>query len=138
MTRVVVDPATVEVIRRALVAAADEMMINVKRTAYSPSIHEIQDVMVGLVDAEGRILSCAPGLPMFLADLGEVVKDGFEVIGRDSFKAGDVYLSNDPFTLGTHINNVATYVPIFEELRGFAVVRGHMVDMGGAVPGSRS
>ena len=134
------DPATVEVIRRALVAAAGEMMINVKRAAYSPSIHEIQDVMVGLVDAEGRILSCAPGLPMFLADLGEVVLDGFRILGRDAFRPRDIYLSNDPFTIGTHINNVATYLPIFddEKLLGFAVARGHMVDMGGAVPGSRS
>ncbi|HEY2715071.1 MAG TPA: hydantoinase B/oxoprolinase family protein [Solirubrobacterales bacterium] len=136
-----VDPATVEVIRRALVAAAEEMMINVKRAAYSPSIHEIKDVMVGLVDRDGRILACAPGLPMFLADLGEVVHDGFEVLGRDAFRPGDIYLSNDPFTIGTHINNVATYLPIFdaeEELLGFAVARGHMVDMGGAAPGSRS
>lgn len=136
-----VDPATVEVIRRALVAAAEEMMINVKRAAYSPSIHEIKDVMVGLVDRDARILACAPGLPMFLADLGEVVSDGFDVLGRDAFKPGDIYLSNDPFTIGTHINNVATYLPIFdgdEELMGFAVARGHMVDMGGAAPGSRS
>lgn len=136
-----VDPATVEVIRRALVAAAEEMMINVKRAAYSPSIHEIKDVMVGLVDKDARILACAPGLPMFLADLGEVVSDGFEVLGRDVFKPGDIYLSNDPFSIGTHINNVATYLPIFdanEQLLGFAVARGHMVDMGGAAPGSRS
>lgn len=136
-----VDPATVEVIRRALVAAAEEMMINVKRAAYSPSIHEIKDIMVGLVDRDARILACAPGLPMFLADLGEVVKDGFAVLGRDAFHPGDIYLSNDPYTIGTHINNVASYLPIFDEdgeLLGFAVVRGHMVDMGGAVPGSRS
>ena len=47
------DPATIEVIRHALTAAAGEMMINVKRAAYSPSIHQIQDVCVGLVDADG-------------------------------------------------------------------------------------
>ena len=136
-----VNPATVEVIRHSLVAAAGEMMINVKRAAYSPSIHQIQDVMVGLVDSEARILACAPGLPMFLADLGEVVHDGFDLVGKAAFRPGDVYLSNDPFTIGTHINNVAAYSPIFDdedELLGFAVVRGHMVDMGGAVPGSRS
>lgn len=129
-----------EVIRHLLVAAAREMMINVKRAAYSPSIHEIQDVCVGLVNREGAMLACAPGLPMFLADIGEVVRDGFEVLGQNAFEPGDVYISNDPFTIGTHINNVATYSPIFHEseLLGFSVVRGHMVDMGGAVPGSRS
>jgi N-methylhydantoinase B len=134
------DLFTTEVIRHLLVAAAREMMVNVKRAAYSPSIHEIQDVCVGLVDARGDMLACAPGLPMFLADVGEVVRDGLELVGAARFEAGDVYISNDPFTIGTHINNVATYSPIFHagELIGFAVVRGHMVDLGGAVPGSRS
>ncbi|MBI4192446.1 MAG: hydantoinase B/oxoprolinase family protein [Betaproteobacteria bacterium] len=140
LTHRTVDAATVEIIRHALVAAAGEMMINVKRAAYSPSIHQIQDVCVGLHDADGEMLSCAPGLPMFLADLGECVRDGLRLHGRDAFKPGDVYLSNDPFTIGTHINNVATYMPVFVDgaLFGFSVVRGHMVDMGGAVPGSRS
>ena len=134
------DPATCEVIRHGLVAAAQEMMINVKRAAYSPSIHEIQDVCVGLVDVDASILACAPGLPMFLSDMGEVVRDGFELLGRTRFAPGDVFLSNDPYTIGTHNNNVATYMPVFDEdeLIGFSVVRGHMVDLGGAVPGSRS
>jgi N-methylhydantoinase B len=134
------DPVTVAVLRHALVAAADEMMTNVKHAAYSPSIHQIQDVCVGLVDADASILACAPGLPMFLADMGEVVRDGLGLIGRGRFRPGDVYISNDPFSIGTHLNNVATYSPIFagDELIAFAVARGHMVDMGGAVPGSRS
>src|SRR5580700_2799085 len=129
------DPITTAVIRHGLVAAGDEMMTNVKRAAYSPSIHQIQDVCVGLVDATGRILTCAPGLPMFLADMGEVVRDGLELVGLDAFESGDVYISNDPFSIGTHINNVATYSPVFidDVIVAFAVVRGHMVDMGGAV-----
>jgi N-methylhydantoinase B len=135
-----VDPATCEVIRHGLVAAAQEMMINVKRASYSPSIHEIQDVCVGLVDPDADILACAPGLPMFLSDMGEVVRDGFAVLGKAAFAPGDIFLSNDPYTIGTHNNNVATYMPVFDEegLIGFSVVRGHMVDLGGAVPGSRS
>src|SRR5260370_1688798 len=138
--RVGVDPATVEVVRHGLVAAAGDMMIKVKRAAYSPSIHEVEDVCVGLLGDDAEILACAPGLPMFLADIGEVVRDGFEVLGLDVFQPGDVYISNDPFTIGTHINNIATYSPVFVDGRrvGFAVARGHMVDMGGTVPGSRS
>src|SRR5713226_5777401 len=135
--RIGVDPATVEVVRHGLVAAAGEMMINVKRAAYSPSIHEVQDVCVGLLGDDAEILACAPGLPMFLADIGEVVRDGFEVLGKANFRPGDIYLSNDPYTIGTHNNNVAAYLPVFDdgELIGFSVVRGHMVDLGGAVPG---
>ena len=53
---------------------------------------------------------------MFLADMGEVVRDGLEMLGREAFQPGDVYISNDPYTIGTHLNNVATYSPIFSGL----------------------
>src|SRR5439155_24275663 len=136
-TRLGIEPATVEVVRHGLIAAAGEMMINVKHAAYSPSIHEVQDVCVGLLDDRADILACAPGLPMFLADIGEVVRDGSEVLGPDAFQAGDVYISNDPFTIGTHVNNIATYSPVFVEGErvGFAVLRRHLVDKGGSDPG---
>src|SRR5438552_3808460 len=54
------------------------MMINVKHAAYSPSIHEVQDVCVGLLDNDAAILASAPGLPMFLADIGEVGRAAYE------------------------------------------------------------
>ena len=129
---------TTAVIRHGLVAAGDEMMTNVKRAAYSPSIHQIQDVCVGLVDPDRTASSRAPpGCRCSSPTWARSSAIGLELVGLDAFEPGDVYISNDPFTIGTHINNVATYSPIFIDgvLVAFAVVRGHMVDMGGAVPG---
>ena len=48
------DPVTVEVIRRRLVAIADEVDVNITRTAFSPYIYEYKDYAVGIVDARGE------------------------------------------------------------------------------------
>jgi len=48
------DPVTVEVIRRRLVAIADEVDVNITRTAFSPYIYEYKDYAVGIVDHRAR------------------------------------------------------------------------------------
>jgi len=42
------DPVVVEIIRNALNAAADEMGVNLARSAYTPIIYEIKDYSVAL------------------------------------------------------------------------------------------
>jgi N-methylhydantoinase B/oxoprolinase/acetone carboxylase alpha subunit len=52
-----VDPITVEIIRCALKAAANEMSTVLKKTAYNMMIYEVQDYCVSIVDHEGRTVS---------------------------------------------------------------------------------
>lgn len=132
-----VDPVTVEVVRNALVAASDEMKINLARTAYSTIIYEVLDFSIGIFDAEANIIAQAAGLPIFLGNLSAAIEDGLEVIGRDEFKPGDVIVSNDPYTTGTHLCDMTIYSPIFfnRELVGFAATRAHWIDIGGKGPG---
>src|ERR1043166_8759352 len=92
-----VDPITVEIIRCALKAAANEMSAVLKKTAYNMMIYEVQDYCVSIVDHEGRTMSQNEGaLPIFLADLGVAVQDGVEVYGLDNIRPGDVFLVNHP------------------------------------------
>jgi N-methylhydantoinase B len=134
-----VDPITLEIVRHGLVAAADEMKINLTRTAYNPIIYEVLDFSVGLFDHNGDIVSQAAGLPVFLGNLGEAVKVVSRDIGVENFRPGDVYLINDTYTSGTHLNDVTVIGPIFaddgRELIGFAGSRAHWLDMGGRDPG---
>lgn len=132
-----IDPVTVEVVRNALVAASDEMKINLARTAYSTIIYEVLDFSIGIFDAEANIIAQAAGLPIFLGNLSAAIEDGLEVIGRDGFKPGDVIVSNDPYTTGTHLCDMTIYSPIFfnRELVGFAATRAHWIDVGGKGPG---
>jgi N-methylhydantoinase B len=137
MTRV--DPITLEIVRHALIAAADEMKINLTRTAYNPIIYEVLDFSVGLFDRNGDIISQAAGLPIFLGNLGEAVKVVSQDVGLENFEPGDIYLINDTYTSGTHLNDVTVISPVFvnsgQELIGFAASRAHWLDMGGRDPG---
>ncbi|MFQ6123756.1 MAG: hydantoinase B/oxoprolinase family protein [Candidatus Heimdallarchaeota archaeon] len=132
-----VDPVTVEVVRNALVAASDEMKINLARTAYSTIIYEVLDFSIGIFDAKANIIAQAAGLPIFLGNLSAAIEDGLEVIGRDEFKPGDIIVSNDPYTTGTHLCDMTIYSPIFfnQDLVGFAATRAHWIDIGGKGPG---
>ena len=133
-----VDPITVEIIRCALKAAANEMSAVLKKTAYNMMIYEVQDYCVAVLDHEGRTMSQNEGaLPIFLADLGVAVQDGIEVYGRGNIHSGDVFLVNHPEICGQHLNNMAVYTPFFwgGELLGFLAVRAHWIDVGGGSTG---
>jgi N-methylhydantoinase B len=138
------DPVTVEVIRRRLISISDQVDMNITRTAYSPVVYEYKDYAVGIVDANGRLLSqCTGGMPLFVADvLGAAVRDGLTIYGKDNLHEGDIVITNDAGTIGQHLNNVVMYTPVFApdtgELAAFFVVVVHWLDVGGRVIGSLS
>src|SRR5947199_6842520 len=105
-----VDPITVEIIRCALRAAANEMSVVLKKTAYNMMIYEVQDYCVSIVDHQGRTMSQNEGaLPIFLADLGVAVQDGIEIYGLENIHRGDVFLVNHPEVCGQHLTNMVIY-----------------------------
>jgi N-methylhydantoinase B len=133
-----IDPITVEIIRCALKAAANEMSAVLKKTAYNMMIYEVQDYCVSIVDHEGRTMSQNEGaLPIFLADLGVAVEDGVTVYGLENIHPGDVFLVNHPEICGQHLNNMVVYTPFFWDgkLLCFLAVRAHWIDVGGASTG---
>ncbi len=133
-----VDPITVEIIRCALKAAANEMSVVLKKTAYNMMIYEVQDYCVSIVDHQGRTMSQNEGaLPIFLADLGVAIEDGVAVYGLGNIHPGDVFLVNHPEICGQHLNNMVVYTPFFWEskLLCFLAVRAHWIDVGGASTG---
>lgn len=134
MTSPAAHPITVEVVRNAVVAYADEMGQALCKSAYNMMIYEVRDFCCGLIDTKGRMISQnRGGLPIFLADLGVAVEDGITRYGLDGFKPGDVMIMNHAQVCGQHLNNVVLYAPCFAggELVGFAASRAHWVDIGG-------
>lgn len=138
-----VHPITAEIIRHTLLAIPNQIDVNITRTAYSPLVYEYKDYAVGIVDAEGRLIAqSSGGIPLFVANaLGTAVRDGLAVHGRENIRPGDVIFSNDPATLGQHLNNVVMYTPVFvgegqSDLFAFMAVLVHWIDIGGMVPGS--
>lgn len=127
-----VDPITVEIVRNALIAAADEMSVSLARSAYSPIIYEMKDYSVALFDDECRLLGQSQGLPIFLGALEEAVRACLDHYGRESMSPGDVYLINDAYLVGSHLNDISIFSPIFfeGELVGFAGSKAHWLDIG--------
>lgn len=132
-----VDPIVMEIVRHGFIAIAEEMKTNLMRTAYNPIIYEVLDFSVGVFDRDGNMIAQAAGLPIFLGDLGTAVKQVAIDVGPENMKPGDIYLINDPYTAGVHLNDVTAIGPVFagRRLVGFTVSRAHWLDTGGKSPG---
>jgi hypothetical protein len=132
------DPVTLEVIRNALPAIANEMAADLQRTSYNMMIYEVRDFCTALVDVEGELVSQnVGGVSHFVADLGVIIGDAVKRYGKKGFKPGDVLITNHQAVAGQHLNNVVVYVPYFfkGELLAFAMVRAHWIDVGGTSTG---
>jgi N-methylhydantoinase B len=132
-----VDAFTAEVIRSALVAITTEMKTNLMRTAYHTIIYEAEDFTVGLFDADGNTISIGLGLPMFIRGLSDAIKAKIAHWGKDAIEPGDVLLTNDSYTMGSHLNHMIFTLPIFNdgELVAFSSSMAHWQDIGGQLGG---
>ncbi len=137
-----IDKVTAEIIRQRLVAIPNIVDRNITRTAFSPVIAEYKDYAVGIVDAEGRLISqCKGGITIFVANaLGTAVRDGIAMYGIEDIHDGDVLITNHAGTMGQHLNNIVMYTPVFvpgqERPIAFMAVVMHWVDVGGQIAGS--
>jgi N-methylhydantoinase B len=131
------DPVTTEIVRSAFNAAADEMNATLIRSAYTPVIYEMKDCSVALLDGEHRVLGQSAGLPIFLGNLEICTRLTEEMYGRESWRPGDVWVMNDSYLTGTHLNDMTVFGPIFDgdELAGLAACRAHWLDVGAKDPG---
>jgi N-methylhydantoinase B len=132
------DPVTLEVIRNALPAIANDMANGLARTSYNMMIYEIRDFCTALVNVKGELVSQnVGGVSHFVADLGVIITDGVKRYGADGFEPDDVVIMNHQAVAGQHLNNVVIYMPYFRdgELLMFTMVRAHWVDVGGMSTG---
>lgn len=131
------DPVTVEILRNAFIAIADDMNATLIRSAYSPVIYEGADSAVALLDDRGDVLAQSVGVPLFLGNLEVCVKLTAEMYGWDFFEPGDIVYMNDSYMTGTHLNDATIMAPIYwrDRLVGFSASRAHWLDVGSKDPG---
>src|SRR2546422_11004567 len=106
VSRARADAITAEIIRNAVVAITDEMKTNLMRTAYNMIIYEALDFTVGLFDRDGNTVSIGLGLPMFIRGMSETIKAKVAHFGIENIDPGDVLLTNDAYTTGSHLNHM--------------------------------
>ena len=106
------DAVTLEVLRNALPAVANEMAADLQRISYNMMIYEVRDYCTALLDTNGELISQnVGGVSHFVADLGVLVVDGMKRYGSDGFRPGDVVITNHQAVAGQHLNNVVIYMP---------------------------
>ncbi len=137
-----IDPITLEVLREAFVSIVREMRVTLVRTAYSSILYEGEDFSCVLMDGQAQIVAMSRGQdhPLHVVPIGWSTKAVREKFG-DDIHPGDIFLHNDPYSGGTHLNDVAMVYPLFTPDGGlfvFPVVRAHWGDVGGMSPGSLS
>ncbi len=135
-----VDPVTFEVLRSIFEYASDRMSTVLQRASFSPILAEMVDFSNAIYDYEAKLLSQAANCPVHLAAMKFSAEAIIEQYPRETMQPGDVYLVNDPYKGGTHINDMTFMMPIFfdDEIIGFGVSRGHWMDLGGGAAGGQA
>ena len=130
------DIVTFELIRNGLSEIADEMMTTLYRTGRSVNTTQALDCSAGLTDEKGQLLAQALALPGHLGTFPGVMQTMLARFGG-SIQPGDVYVSNDPYSVGLHLPDVVVVRPLFikKELVAFALTVVHHVDVGGLAAG---
>ena len=133
MTQPRIDAVTLDLIENALKNVRMEMDEVVRRAAMSPTIREQHDEFPMITNERGEMV-----VGQFGSYIPGVVRQFDGRIDR-----GDVILQNDPYLCSgsiSHTNDWLVIAPIFHEgvLVGYASQFGHMMDVGGGVPGTQS
>jgi N-methylhydantoinase B len=131
------DPVLTEIVRNGVIAVTEEMKTNLMRTAYNMIIYEALDFTTGLFTADGDTVSIGIGLPSFIRGMSNTVKAKIAHFGKENMKPGDIYVTNDAYTTGSHLNHFTFTLPIFHKgtLAGFSCCMAHWIDVGGTLGG---
>lgn len=139
------DPVTLAVLKGRLEQIVDEMDATLYRSAFNPIIAEARDACHGLYHAEtgATLVQGGKGLPIFVGAMAFAVKAVIDKVaadaaaGRDTLSPGDIFLFNDPYDGGTHLNDFRLVRPLFRNGMLFCWLAsvGHWLDIGGNVPG---
>ncbi|MDG2224548.1 MAG: hydantoinase B/oxoprolinase family protein [Rubripirellula sp.] len=136
------DPVLMEVLARRWQGIADAMGEVLRRTSISVNVKERRDYSCAIFRGDGSLVANAPHVPVHLGAMGHTVRHLMQVFPEMS--VGDCYLSNDPFSGGSHLPDVTAVSPVFCDTKErscgrpdfFVASRAHHAEIGGCTPGS--
>lgn len=133
-----VGPTTLEVVRGALNAIAEEMKSVVMRASFSPLLTLSGDLSCAILDNRGQVVAQGKDIPVHLGAMPFTARGILDKIPVEDLAPGDVLITNDPYAGGTHLSDVTVMSPVFDEAEvvGFLASRVHWPDVGGASAGS--
>ena len=127
------DPVTLEVIRHGLTAAAEQMATVIERSAQSQVVREMLDYSTAVFDVSGGITAQSTRIPMHLNSMTRALRTMLVTFPVEGWGAGDVYVTNDPYSGGQHLPDIQTFAPVVVDgvLVAITGTLAHHLDVGG-------
>src|ERR1051325_11339978 len=124
-----IDPILFEVIGNALLEAAEEMAVTLRRSAYSTNIKTRADFSCAVFDHRLQVVAQAFTQPVHLGSMAESVP-------RAVREYGPAILTNYPSPSAAHLNDITLISPVYhgDRLLGYVASLAHHVDVGGGSP----
>lgn len=125
----------IQIMNRIFSSVAEEMGLVLQKAAFSPNIKERKDFSCAIFDAAGKLVAQAAHIPVHLGAMPETVSS---ILERFTLRPGDVAITNDPFSGGSHLPDITLVSGVFSGARPlfYLAARAHHADVGGITPGS--
>ena len=129
------DPIDLEVRWNQLVTLVDEAAYAVRRTSMSKVVVEGADFGVLLYDRAGRLVASDFSIASKISTDSILARKVLEVFPPESLAPGDVVVTNNPWWIMGHLNDIGFVAPLYARGRlvGFAETMAHMADIGGCL-----
>lgn len=114
------------------------MQAELVEKAVSSVVREAMDCAAAVFLPDGRMMAQARSLPLLLGSLTPAIAGILEHFAVKDMRSDDVFLSNDPWSGGTHFPDVVLLQPVILQgrVRALAACILHHQDVGGLSPGS--
>jgi len=135
-TRTTFDAITLEILWSRLISISDESAAALLRTSFSTIVRESNDFATSLMDANGDSLAeNTAGIPSFVGIMPRTLKHFLKRFPKETWKPGDVVVTNDPWMATGHLPDITMMAPIFykDKLVGFSGSITHLPDIGGSL-----
>lgn len=132
------DPVNVALFSNMFTSVAEQMGAVLQRTALSVNVKERLDFSCAVFSADGSLIVNAPHIPVHLGSMGDTVRSVIRSADGE-LADGDVFVTNDPYSGGSHLPDVTVVTPVFSRngrLLFFTGNRAHHAEIGGKSPGS--
>ena len=124
-----------------LISVVEEQARTLMRVAFSTVVREAGDLSAGVFNTKGDLLAQAvTGTPGHINSMARSIREFLKVFPAETMKAGDVYMTNDPWRGTGHLFDFTVVTPTFHKGRLVAIFActAHVADIGGNGPDPHS
>jgi N-methylhydantoinase B len=130
------DSITLEICWNRLIGVVNEQATALQRTSFTSIVREAGDLSAGVFDRRGWMVAQAvTGTPGHINSMALAMRHVLAEHPVDTWRAGDVVITNDPWKSSGHLNDVTIVTPVFrgDECLAFFASTCHTADIGGHV-----